>query len=204
MNSDKKQTKQIVVFGVLLAIFAGYGAFKFMGKKAPPTPQAHKPAALALTHTTEPAKSVEPDSGSLALGVTPSVTKKDPFTPSFGEDNENPSKVAELRPRGRAMGPLVPNIQGLPNIGAIPRTSGFAASSGESGLPLPEFQVTGVIVGDKNVAIVQFGQDGRQVVREGQFIGGRYRVLSINKGGVVLKGDGRTIHLKLGGAKNAS
>jgi len=206
MNSDKKQTTQIAVFGVLLAVCAGYGAFKLVGKKAPPPPQAPKPAAAApaTTHPVAAANSVEPEYGSLTLGAAPGVMRKDPFAPAFSEADQTPRNVVQLRPRGRTIGPVVPNIQGLPPIGAIGQAFGLTSPPGIAATPPPDFRVTGVVVGEQNVAIVQLGQDERQVVREGQFIGGRYKVLSINKGGVVLKGDGRLIHVKLGGAKNAS
>ena len=204
MNSDKKQTKQIVVVGVLLAIFAGYGAFMLLGKKAPTPPQAPKPTSLASNSPASVVNSAEPESAGLALGAAPAVMRKDPFTPAFSENDQKPLNVADLKPRGRMTAPAIPTIGGLPPIGAFPRGSGLAPLSGEAVPPLPEFRVTGVVVGEKNVAIVQSGQDERQVVREGQFIGGRYKVLSISKSGVVLKGDGRKIYVKLGGAKNAS
>ena len=64
--------------------------------------------------------------------------------------------------------------------------------------------ITGVIRGAQNVAIIRSGDKGHYIVKQGQLIDGRYRVLSVTNDGAVLAYKDRRIHLKLGGAKNAS
>jgi hypothetical protein len=63
--------------------------------------------------------------------------------------------------------------------------------------------LTGVVRGVDNVVIVRVGQNGRHVVKEGQTIDGRYRVVSVSGDGAVLVYRNRRIPVKLGGSKNA-
>ena len=68
----------------------------------------------------------------------------------------------------------------------------------------PDFALTGVIRGEKNVAIIRSGEGGRYIVRQGQLIGGRYKVESVSDDGATLVYKNRRIYVKLGGVKNAS
>jgi hypothetical protein len=71
--------------------------------------------------------------------------------------------------------------------------------------PEPKFVLTGVVRGggSQNVAILKAGE-GRYVVRQGQTIDGRYRVIVVMSDAVVLLDGTRRIYVRLGGEPNAS
>jgi len=201
MNSDKKQTTPIVILGILLAVCAGYAVFKLTGKKTPAPSQEPKSAVTQASSRPAESRGAQPEYGAFEYDVAPVGAGRDPFVPSITPESER-SKPTVVRLK-RATRPVLPNMAALPPLGAVPRSLAGLLPFGEEQATQPDFSVTGVVLGEKNVAIVHSGSGDRQIVHEGQQVGG-YKVLSITKGGVVLKGDGRTLHVKLGGGKNAS
>jgi hypothetical protein len=69
-------------------------------------------------------------------------------------------------------------------------------------VPEPTYTLTGVVRGEENVVIVHSSDNTRHIVKQGQLIDGRYRVLSVTEDGAVLANGNRRMYMKLGGVKN--
>lgn len=208
---DKKQTPQLIVLGLLVLICIGYVSFTVT---KPPstemTPPAHKvtkpnsaAAAMQLRSQPLPTTSTYPD-------LNAPIPRRDPFALqklASAARADAPDQARELssdRPTARVVQvntgkvpPLIPigSFQSVPasDVAAVP------AIEPEE----PQIVLTGVICGTENVAIIKVGSQ-RHIVKQGQFIGGRYKVLSVSTDGVVLACENRRIHVKLGGVPNAS
>ena len=130
--------------------------------------------------------------------------RRDPFAPCYVPEQFTRT-CAPRRPTLPRLGTLPPLIPpGARNLalGINPLPS---VSPGVTAVdPDPQFAVTGVIIGPTSVAIIRAGESERHIVREGQFINGKYLVKSITRDHVVLKCGHRNIHLRLGGSANAS
>lgn len=225
---DKKQTIQMVVLGLLVALFVGYFVFTFTAKKAPtqatskdePKPNT---ASAGQTGTTADKGGVSSSaSASVVVAVNsptedtviPPISGRDPFAPLMIDSGPQafpkPRNVSPpMRMASHKLPPLVPNMSGmLPPIGAgsSPRVGQSITPGGyqkPEPQPFPPFAVTGVITGRENVGIIRLG-DSRYIVKEGQRINGTYEVVSVSQEGVLLAHSGRTVFFKLGGEGNAS
>lgn len=203
MKLDKKQLPQFIILGVLVVAFVGYLSFSALRPKDSASPPSAEQAAAP---STQPAVE-EQGSEQLALAgafsdLAVAATRRDPFTPQIRESSACPTTPAAS-----------PNTGGrvANSAGRLLPINPFAGATGGSVPPIlpveekdPEFVITGVIRGAENVAIIRVGEGGRHVVKQGQLIDGRYKVLRVSNDGAVLAYKNRRIYLKLGGAKNAS
>ena len=200
MKIDKKQLPQLIILGVLVVGFVGYLSFSvFKPKASAPPPEQN------TTVSTGPAAEQPGIDQVAAAGVFPDLagaeTRRDPFAPQIAESQPTPAS----RPNASMPRTHVSNLtSGLPTLNP------FKEGAGASGAPIlpvaendPEFVITGVIRGAENVAIIRVGEGERHVIKQGQLIDGRFKVLRVSDDGAVLAYKNRRIHLKLGGAKNA-
>jgi hypothetical protein len=209
MKLDKKQIPQFVVLGLLVVVCIGYVSFTVFKPPAielkPPAPKQPDKANAAIAVIRLTAQPIQSTAAFPDLS-TP-IARRDPFTvqnlPS--PDATDPDKRADLKPISAAqhaiksasakVPPLIPPIGSFtPNLSVLPSVQNQD----------PDFVLTGVIRGRENVAIIRAGDSERHVVKQGQFINGRYQVLVVTSDGVVLACGNRRIHLKLGGVRNAS
>ena len=202
MKPDNKQLPRLIVLGVLVLLCVGYVSFKVLSPSTP-APRAPKPAKEAAASTA----SVVPDTSAAqlfaGLGATPA--RRDPFMPQAlppaeSEDTEPANPPTKIRP----VSIVRPNLGKLPKINIGPFNP-FGQSSRT--LPAitvaePTYTLTGVVRGDQNVVIVRSGDNARHIVKQGQLIDGRYRVLAVTDEGAVLANGNRRIYMKLGGVKN--
>lgn len=221
-----KQTPQIIVMGILVAVCVAFVVVKVTGGKGHAKPTSAQTQAQQKTPST-PSKttgggSADTDSGRLdstvvAVQVASSAltARRDPFAPTMdvvGKDIRYvppPStsiRTAQVNAQSGSNMP-VPPYPVLP-FGAGPQNPAQAVSTGSlRDEPVveefPSFVLTGVITGRTNVAIIRLG-DSRYIVKEGQLINGKYKVVSVSPDGVQLNRDGRKVFLELGGEGNAS
>lgn len=198
------------MLGLLVLVCIGYVSFTVTKPPAtemtPPVPKVTKPntnaAAMQLRSQPLPTTATYPDLNSpiprrdpfavqkLASTVEPKVTDKVPELPVSSPTAKvvqvSTGKVPPLIPMGSFQSAPVSEVAAVPAIE-----------------PEPQITLTGVICGTENVAIIKVGSQ-RHIVKQGQFIGGRYKVLSVSTDGVVLACENRRIHVKLGGVPNAS
>jgi hypothetical protein len=223
MQPDKKQTIQLVVLGLLVVVFVGYLSFEFLAPKGQATPPD---STSGNAGDCKSAKSVrasdeetaEPDQ--VAIGVFPDLTsvpsRRDPFMPQKLGDLEVAESIAiqqrsQYRPKlptfAKNLFSKVPAIT-VPPVNPFAQNTRVEVPSRSTAIAQPEdnpeFVLTGVVRGEENVAIIRSRENGRYVVKQGQFIDGRYKVLYVTPDGVVLADGHRRIHVKLGGVKNAS
>lgn len=206
----KSQVPQMIILGIMVAMCAGYVVVKMTAKKPTPAPaapaaQAQSAPSKAAAQTTtgsesKEAQTVEGKTVVATAAVMPQAARRDPFAPAIVATTmscppppgpSNRMKIAKMD----MLPPWIPPI-GTGNSG----TAGTAAPVEEA---FPDFQVTGVITGRTNVAIVRLGED-KFIIREGQTISGKYRVVTVSQDGVLISHDGRSVFLKLGGEVNAS
>ena len=221
MKLDKKQIPQLVILGLLTLLCIGYVSFTLTrGSKPAQQVQAAQPSAKnneSATAGCEQDTNIEVAKSS-STGLEP-LMRRDPFIPQRlpGAEMNDPTSV----PAPQKSGSVRPSVQVVRNpLASVPPINPFrgvspvatplpVATATEPAKPVqqeqdPQFVLTGVIRGEQNVAIVRSGESGRHIVREGQLIDGRYRVISISDDSAVLVHENHRIYLKLGGAKNAS
>ena len=207
MKLDKKQIPQLVVLGVLVLFCVGYVSFKIFSPKTASAPPAPVNQAAEQDNAGDPAQaSISIDT--LPAGVFPDITsipsRRDPFTPqalpmteSANNQVQPPRDNPLPRPALRSSSPWakIQPVQPIPSFsqGAVPVIAQKVEDLD------PKFTLTGVVRGDQNVAIIRVGEKGRYIVKQGQLIEGRYRVLSVTSDGAVLAYRDRRISLNLGG-----
>jgi len=220
MKLDKKQIPQLIVLGVLVLICIGYVSFKVMSPAAPPPAPLQQPdsAKTEVKGSDESAATDAQDEivqNSVFPDLASTPARRDPFTPvvlpgSSVMAQEPPVNVVVDKPKPVR---IVTNPTAkVPRITTPPFNpfSQMSAKIDPTPQPVvvpdpdPQFTLTGVIRGDQNVAIIRMGDGGRYVVKQGQLIDGRYKVLSVYDDGATLVYKNRRIHVKLGGVKNAS
>lgn len=212
MKLDKKQMPQLVVLGLLVLLCIGYVSFNFVKPPATePVPPAAKSTKSDFAAKIAVQVQAQPVAGTTTFpDLSAPIPRRDPFTVQTFEsvDAPKPSKPVILRPNpltrairvaSGKMPPLIPFGSFSSGSGSTPVLSVVPSVQDQD----PGFVLTGVICGLENVAIIRVNSE-RHVVKQGQFIGGRYRVLSVSPDGVVLACKDRRIHLKLGGVRNAS
>lgn len=220
MKLDKKQIPQLVVLGLLTLLCIGYVSFTVArGSK---TPQPAQSAQKSADDSKSSADTSEPGTDIVLTraqsGGSEPQSRRDPFVPQklYGSETTGPAQVStpQISQQTRSHVQIVRN----PSASVPPINPFKGFSQMESPLPVaaaksvqtvqqepdPQLVITGVIRGEKDVAIIRSGESGRHIVREGQLIDGRYKVISISDDGAVLVYKKYRIHLKLGGAKNAS
>ncbi len=228
MQPDKKQTIQLVILGLLVVVFVGYLSFEFLAPKgsAKPANSASDSAGKCNSTASSNVSNEETtESDQIAIGSFPDLasmpSRRDPFMPQkLGDsDSDNVELVAipkrsdyrQYKPKLSALAKnlfsKVPAIK-VPPMNPFAQNTQIEAPSRSSATVQPEdnpeFVLTGIIRGDENVAILRSRENGRYVVKQGQFIEGRYKVIYVTPDGVVLTDGHRRIHVKLGGVKNAS
>lgn len=206
MKPDKKQIPQLILLGLLVLACIGYISFTVTksGRQAPLPTEAQQAVNDA---TGEDEAQATPESARVfAMGVFPSLTSppetRDPFVPQITPGKDEPA--AAVRPSPQPPKPPV-------SMASVPPFNPFQAMQpnkvsveAEVVPPDPQFTLTGVISGEKNIAIIRSEDGGRYIVQQGQIINGRYKVLSVSEDGAVLADKNHRIHVKLGGVKNAS
>lgn len=215
MKLDKKQLPQLIAFGVLLLACIGFVAFQL---KPAAAPQAAPQAKSAPAKTAEAAAPDQAEAEDPGVASLPTLPKRDPFEPMMVASLPNqvqiriPTRSPETGPVETriATGPIprmpIPRMPMPVQIGGITAlTAGNDGAPGDAAVrPAdPAFVLTGIIRGDRNVAIIRLS-DERHIVQAGQWINNDYRVISVTADGVVLAARDHRISLKLGGDKNAS
>ena len=207
MKLDKKQLPQLVVLGVLVLACVGYVSFTVLRPKE----SAPKPAPVAEARQKTDRSTDDPDSTTadadqwqmMASRIFPDLTsvpaRRDPFAPQMLPNAapakpQPPQATLPPRPIANRVASNVPPMNPWANIGPAPLPVTAVVPE-----PDPKFVLTGTIRGDQNVAIIRAGAGGRYIVKRGQLIDGRYRVLSVSEDCAVLAYKNRRIHVRLGG-----
>ena len=225
MKLDKKQIPQLIVLGILVIICIGYISFTVLKPKAVPPAPAQQAKKSAVDTNGEAAGNLRIVSTNIFPGLNTPEARRDPFAvqklPGAELEETNfqpvmhststskPTQIVKIREQSGNVPPLIPitgNLASAQSNTTVPSQPGTQV--GLTAIPVeeqdPQFIITGVIRGERNIAIIRVGNTERHVVKQGQIIDGRYKVLSVTEDGAVLACKNRRIYLKLGGDRNAS
>jgi hypothetical protein len=217
---DKKQLIPAVGMGVASAGLFTYFVLKMTTppplQAAPDSPQATAQVASAHGSTSGPnatAGAAGTQSDPLAaidpLIGPPTASMRDPFAPQIIDPGPGLPKPVQVATNNLSPGrlPQIPN--GLPPVGGSVQPIGLpnnlsGGSPGLNGSSAPQWTVTGVLSESSEphnrVAIFRSG-DARRFVRLGDMVDGNYRLIDVNRTGVVIADGSHHIHLPLGGYK---
>lgn len=212
MALDKEKQKLLIV-GVLGLVVLGVGAFQFMSSSSPPVSTTEKKP--------EPDKQAEPgQTGDALAGIVASTSlPRDPFVP--GRLPEQPKPATDtVKPTNP---PTQQESAGSRRIGSrsTPSLPPLRPMSGNidlgRGLPNPlggekasqttppgrtddfNYSVSGVVVGQRPVAVFEDGSGKQLLVPLGGSINGQSRVIGIERGKVILEHRGKRLTLTTSG-----
>jgi hypothetical protein len=201
-NNDKKKVIMLSAMGVVLL---SVGAFQFIGGSTPAAPEKPKEAAseAALAQTDAAAQT---KSDNIFAGAP--LAQRDPFAPQVAAKVDPNAAVAQSKPEPTPTGldpmrvpdPPMPPMPG--DAGTLPQPSNYpgenagnpAANEGAG----PSFRLSGVVIGDRSVALIQVEGGKQKAVKVGDVVSGQ-TVASISRRGVVLVGNGQRTTLSLKG-----
>lgn len=215
--SNANEKKKLAIIGVLGLLLLGVGAFQIIGGGgSAPAPEAKKdkPSVAAGTGTeSDPGNAEDSGEGDLIAGKLP---QRDPFlAPGAVQTNSptgattgtptmpsaNPTTTASNQPVGYQstenppMPPMPGDIQPMPNVHE--GNPGENTGLGDSNQPeAPSLKLTGVVLGDTALAVIQDESGKQRVLRVGDTVSG-HRVVSITKNKVVLSGSGERVTLAI-------
>jgi len=222
-----KQTPQLIVLGILIAVCVAFLVCKMTGGK-----KVTKAAASAKAQTQQKAAydpgmagddntavaetdSSEPAVVAVQVASSTQMVRRDPFMPAIVATWKNTTYSPPPKPAMQiAQNNSLRFQEEVSPLPVLPFGSGPQQAVAQA-MPVrqtpdepeekefPRFDLTGVITGRTNVAIIRLGEN-RYIVKEGQLINGIYKVISVSQDGVQLSRDGRSVFLKLGGEGNAS
>lgn len=199
---DRKQMQQVIVLGVLFLVAIGYAGYQlfFAGstgastKSASATTQA-QPSEQNQQTTTEPE------------WLTASAPARDPFVipPQF-DNLKQQARAQTVRPASTRVASS-PSLSALPPMPVVPVSGNSIGDSQTSSAPETEAQpnitVTGVVVGQRPVAILRTEGGDQRVVQPGHQLEGGYVLREVSRDGIVIEKDGKTVTLRPGGNPNA-
>ncbi|MGQ9487625.1 MAG: type II secretion system protein N [Armatimonadota bacterium] len=204
---DRKQAQQIAVLGILFLAALGYAGYQlfFAGttgastKASSATTQA-QPAEQNQQTTTEPE------------WLTSSEPTRDPFVvpPQFDNLKQQARAQSVRSASSRVVSP--PNISALPPMPVMP----VSGNVGNGSPPVnnqsdtasqeeaePKLMVTGVVVGQRPLAILRSEGGDQRIVLPGHRLEGGYVLREVSREGIVIEKDGKTMTLRPGGNPNA-
>jgi len=189
-----KQKKQMIVIGVLLLAVLAVGAFQFMGPK--PKPAVAEDADKAKEdQTLVAANTIDPVAAAIDVLLNQPGSPRDPFVPQAVLIDPEPDRVPPqviVRPPDEITGgtPVNPGGPG----------GSFTGQIGTEVIPdSAPFTLRGVMIGRKNLAVIELA-GGRQIlVAEGEKFGTDSTVLAVSENEVVIKVNGKVQTLPLGG-----
>lgn len=196
--NDKKQT---IILGALGAVLLGVGAFQFIGGGGGSPAPKLKPATQESQDT---AATANVDDRLDNEYVRMPLAQRDPFTPQvLPKDGTPPTAPQPAAPRpvsGYAGVNPMPVPGPGPMGGDLPPQMPYPvenAGNQASNRPAPpSMKLSGVVIGGRQVALIQTESGNQRTVKVGDTIGGQ-KVVSITRRGVVLEGHGQRSTLTL-------
>jgi len=192
--------KQVLILAALLAVMVTVGVVQFgglLGGGAPPAPNpSGQPNTNAQTATPQTEQS---DAGRLTL---PPLAPRDPFRPvivAAKPQQEEPSRIVRTESTSRPKR----EIAGAPPLAPMTLPPGQFGLQPAENAPTPEaeqphYTVTGVVQGPNSVAIVADKEGRQRFVKPGDPLEDGWRVVSIQRGALVLQKGKQRITIRVG------
>jgi hypothetical protein len=190
--------KQVLILVALLAVMVTVGVVQFGGLLsggAPPAPnpsgQPNSSASAQASQTTQPSEN--------RTALSP-LQPRDPFRPvivAAKPQQEEPSRIVRTEPTNRPKR----EITGTPPLAPLtlpPEQFGLQPAENAPEPEQPHYTVTGVVQGPNSVAIVADKEGRRRFVKQGDPLEDGWRVLSIQRGALVLQKGKQRITVRVG------
>jgi len=193
--------KQLLILAALLAVLVTVGVVQFGGLLsggAPPAPNPSGQSSAAQSQASQTAQASE------SRATLPPLQPRDPFRPiivAAKPQQEEPSRVVRTESTSRPKR----EIEGAPPLAPMTLPPGqFGLQPAENApAPAPEpeqphYTVTGVVQGPNSVAIVADKEGRRRFVKQGDPLEDGWRVVSIQRGALVLQKGKQRITVRVG------
>jgi len=193
--------KQLLILAALLAVMVTVGVVQFGGLLsggAPPAPNPSGQSSAAQSQASQTAQASE------NRATLPPLPPRDPFRPvivAAKPQQEEPSRVVRTESTSRPKR----EIEGAPPLAPMTLPPGqFGLQPAENApAPAPEpeqphYTVTGVVQGPNSVAIVADKEGRRRFVKQGDPLEDGWRVVSIQRGAIVLQKGKQRITARVG------
>jgi len=193
--------KQLLILAALLAVMVTVGVVQFGGLLsggAPPAPNPSGQSSAAQSQVSQTAQASE------SRATLPPLQPRDPFRPvivAAKPQQEEPSRIVRTEPTNRPKR----EITGAPPLAPMTLPPGqFGLQPAENApAPAPEpeqphYTVTGVVQGPNSVAIVADKEGRRRFVKPGDPLEDGWRVVSIQRGALVLQKGKQRITIRVG------
>jgi len=190
--------KQVLILVALLAVMVTVGVVQFGGLLsggAPPAPnpsgQPNSSASAQASQTTQPSEN---------RTALPPLQPRDPFRPiivAAKPQQEEPSRIVRTEPTSRPKR----EITGTPPLAPLtlpPEQFGLQPAENAPEPEQPHYTVTGVVQGPNSVAILVDKEGRRRFVKQGDPLEDGWRVLSIQRGALVLQKGKQRVTVRVG------
>jgi hypothetical protein len=209
MQKKNQKVIMVILLGVVM-LSVGVWQWQSMSGTTPEEQQEGKPSSQEGISNSQ--SSQQPDqtnnanpAGNQVVANLATLPVRDPFTPEQSlvknpeqpqPDASRPTVISGAAPRtiSGSLPPLPPMSVHSGNDLRFERTDPEVKPEP----PTPDWQVVGVVQGPKTLAIVKDGEGNRRFVRQGESLGDGFRVESVRRGEIVVRGHGQKHTLKVG------
>jgi hypothetical protein len=190
--------KQVLILAALLAVMVTVGVVQFGGLLSGGAPPAPNPSGQPNSSASAQAsQTTQPNENRTAL---PPLQPRDPFRPvivAAKPQQEEPSRIVRTEPTNRPKR----EITGTPPLAPMtlpPEQFGLQPAENAPEPEQPQYTVTGVVQGPNSVAILADKDGRRRFVKQGDPLEDGWRVLSIQRGAIVLQKGKQRITVRVG------
>jgi hypothetical protein len=189
--------KQLLILAALFAVMVTVGVVQFGGLLsggAPPAPNPSGQSSAAQSPASQAAQASE------TRATLPPLQPRDPFRPiivAAKPQQEEPSRIVRTESTSRPKR----EIAGAPPLAPMTLPPGQFGLQPAENAPEPEqphYTVTGVVQGPNSVAIVADKEGRRRFVKQGDPLEDGWRVVSIQRGALVLQKGKQRITIRVG------
>jgi hypothetical protein len=190
--------KQLLILAALLAVMVTVGVVQFGGLLSGGAPSAPNPSGQPNSSASAQAsQTTQPSENRTALSP---LQPRDPFRPvivAAKPQQEEPSRIVRTEPTNRPKR----EITGTPPLAPMtlpPEQFGLQPAENAPEPEQPQYTVTGVVQGPNSVAILADKDGRRRFVKQGDPLEDGWRVLSIQRGALVLQKGKQRITVRVG------
>jgi hypothetical protein len=190
--------KQLLILAALFAVMVTVGVVQFGGLLSGGAPPAQNPSGQANGGaSTQASQTTQASENRITL---PPLQPRDPFRPiivAAKPQQEEPSRIVRTEPTNRPKR----EITGTPPLAPMTLPPGQFGLQPAENAPEPEqphYTVTGVVQGPNSVAILVDKEGRRRFVKQGDPLEDGWRVVSIQRGALVLQKGKQRITVRVG------
>jgi hypothetical protein len=190
--------KQLLILAALFAVMVTVSVVQFGGLLSGGAPPAQNPSGQANGGaSTQASQTTQASENRITL---PPLQPRDPFRPiivAAKPQQEEPSRIVRTEPTDRPKR----EITGTPPLAPMTLPPGQFGLQPAENAPEPEqphYTVTGVVQGPNSVAILVDKEGRRRFVKQGDPLEDGWRVVSIQRGALVLQKGKQRITVRVG------